>query len=247
MTQYWMMTTPLSKGGELKHFRSIFQALDGKRYQIGIERGKTGYRHAQIRFEISSDKTQDEIFKILKFFFPKSHIMKAEIWTDYEGKDGYFISDTDTPEIRSQRFGTPTDEQKHILNTLESNNDRQVTVWFDQTGGVGKSWLTGHLWERHKAHAVRMTSSAENMIKDVASKMSKERRPIVVIDIPRSGKLTQSVYEAIEVIKDGLIDDPRYQSNALNIKGVKVLVMTNKPVKLDKLSQDRWVVEHSLS
>lgn len=87
-----------------------------------------------------------------------------------------------------------------------------------------------------------MIGSAESMIKDVASKMSKDRRPIVVIDVPRATKWNSQLYEAIEVIKDGLIDDPRYSSNALNIKGVKVLVMCNTKPKLDKLSEDRWVI-----
>lgn len=253
MTEIWMFTAPYKKG-ILKELTKCWKEYDGKKYIIGIEQGRTGYKHIQGRIKISANTDYELVERIRKGKVSRRkgskmfdrlsglgyHVEKTEQWGDYESKDGYFISSDDTEEIRAQRFGDFTDEQKEVLRLLESNNDREVTVWYDETGGVGKSWLTGALWERHKAHQVRMTTSAEGIIKDVCSKMDKERRPIVIVDIPRSGKWTPQIYEAIEVIKDGLIDDPRYSSTAINIKGVKVLVMCNTKPKLDKLSKDRW-------
>lgn len=257
MSEIWMFTAPF-KEGILKDLKNAWREYDGKQYQIGIEKGRNGYRHVQGRIKISADTSWNRTVlervgrrktkRVEKgsHFFDRCarsgiHCTKTEQWCDYEGKEGYFISSDDNDEIRSQRFGDLTHDQKEILKLLESNNDREITVWFDQEGGVGKSWLTGALWERRKAHQVRMTTSAEGIIKDVCSKMTKDRRPIVIVDIPRSGKWTKQIYEAIEVIKDGLIDDPRYSANAINIKGVKVLVMCNSMPKLDKLSKDRWI------
>lgn len=264
MSEIWMFTAPFKckdANGmpyNLKFLAEMYRMYDGKRYQIGIERGRNGYRHVQGRIEISADTSWSRSIlervgkrKIKRVergshFFDRCarsgvHCTKTEQWSDYEGKEGYYITSDDNTLIKKQRFGELTHDQKEVLKLLESNNDREITVWYDEHGGVGKSWLTGALWERKKAHQVRMTSSAEGIIKDVCSKMQKERRPIVIVDIPRSGKWTKQVYEAIEVIKDGLIDDPRYTSNALNIKGVKILVMCNTKPKLDKLSEDRWI------
>lgn len=249
-----MFTAPFKKGN-LKELAKVWRDYDGKRYAIGIEQGRMGYRHVQGRIEVSANTTYEIVERIGKrktrtrkgsrLFDRLSacgmHCEKSDQWTDYESKDGYFILSQDTVEVRAQRFGTPTFEQEAVLSVLESNNDREVTVWYDKDGNIGKSWLTGHLWERHKAHYVRMIGSAESMIKDVCSKMSKERRPIVIIDIPRATKWNNELYQAIEVIKDGLIDDPRYSANSINIRGTKVLVMCNTKPKLDKLSEDRWI------
>lgn len=257
MSEIWMFTAP-AKSGILNDLAKAWRDYDGKRYQIGLEKGRNGYLHIQGRVQLSADTSWTKVIrervgkrKIERkqsgsHFFDRCsvrgiHVQKSEQWCEYESKDGYYITSDDTQETRLERFGNPTHQQKRVLNVLESNNDREVTVWYDEDGNIGKSWLTGHLWERHKAHYVRMVGSSESMIKDVASKMSKERRPIVVIDVPRATKWNNQLYEAIEVIKDGLIDDPRYTSKALNIKGVKVLVMTNTKPKLDKLSKDRWV------
>lgn len=264
MSEIWMFTAPFKckdANGmpyNLKFLAEMYRMYDGKRYQIGIERGRNGYRHVQGRIEISADTNWSRSIlervgkrKIKRVergshFFDRCarsgvHCTKTEQWSDYEGKEGYYVTSEDNTLIKTQRFGELTHDQKEVLKLLESNNDREITVWYDDVGGVGKSWLTGALWERRKAHQVRMTGSAEGIIKDVCSKMSKDRRPIVIVDIPRSGKWTKQIYEAIEVIKDGLIDDPRYSANAINIKGVKVLVMCNSMPKLDKLSKDRWI------
>jgi len=70
-------------------------------------------------------------------------------------------------------------------------------------------------------------------------------RRYVVIDIPRTWKWSKDLYCAIETIKDGLIVDPRYSARPINIRGVKVLVLSNDRPSLDKLSVDRWVVENT--
>ena len=246
-----MFTAPAKKG-ILEEITDIYRDFDGKRYQLGLEKGRSGYRHIQGRIEIS--KTEYTVYNPVTeesiktdYFFETCkkkgiHCEKSENWCDYEGKDGYYITSDDNEEIRLQRFGKLTLEQEWMLCKLQETTDREIMVWHDPKGNNGKSWLAGALWERHKAHQVRMVSSAEAIVKDVCSKMDKEKRPIVIIDIPRSGKWTQQVYEAIEVIKDGLIDDPRYSAKTMNIKGTKVMVMCNTKPKLDKLSKDRWKI-----
>lgn len=142
------------------------------------------------------------------------------------------------------RYGEFRNNQKRALMALEQTNDRQVLVWYDESGNVGKSWFTGALWERGLAYVVPPTiDTVKGMIQWVASCYSDGGyRPYIIIDIPRSWKWSEQLYTAIESIKDGLVYDTRYHSRMQNIRGVKILCMTNTMPKLDKLSSDRWVI-----
>lgn len=235
----------------LSFLPDFYKTYDGKRYVVAIEKGRKGTKHAQIRIEFSGSPIMEFIDfdgnkkKVDHFFeacrINKAHCEVSENWTPYEKKDGYYICDTDNEEIRMQRFGPLTEAQEGLIRNAQAQNDREVTVWYDDEGNHGKSWLVSALWERGKAHRVRATGSCDKMINDVASKFIKEgKREFLFIDIPRASKWKPEMYEAIEIIKDGLIDDPRYQSQEINIKGTKVVIMTNTLPKLDKLSKDRW-------
>lgn len=113
-------------------------------------------------------------------------------------------------------------------------------VWVDTKGNVGKSWLCGALYERGLACIVPPTiDTVTKMMQWVASGYRGE--PYIVIDIPRSWKWSKELYTAVESIKDGLVYDTRYSAKMRNIRGVKVLCLTNETPKLDKLSVDRWV------
>lgn len=251
MTHIYMVTQNNPTKGSLKFLSDFYQGYDGKRYCIAIEHGRRGTRHAQIRIEFSGDplleytsidgerKKIDHFFEACRMF--KAHCEKSENWIPYEKKEGYYITDQDNEEIRMQRFGELTEAQEGLIREARGQNDREVTVWYDEEGNHGKSWLVSAMWERGKAHRVRATGSCDKMINDVASKIIKEgKREFLFIDIPRASKWKPEMYEAIEIIKDGLIDDPRYQSQEINIKGTKIVILTNNMPKLDKLSKDRW-------
>ena len=232
----YMGTTPLSEKPRLKFALSHY---DVKRWTVGQEQGKGGYQHLQWRAETGDDL----FFEHVKNLCPQSHIEKAEKWSNYEEKEGHYWRSFDRKENLEQRYGKLTARQEYILKRVLQENDRQVVVWYDKTGGVGKSWFTGALWERKIAHFTA-ESTATAMVRDIASEVkSGGFRPIVIIDLPRNAKWTDDIYLAIERIKDGLIKDPRYESNGYNIRGVKVLVNTNERPKTPKLSADRWIIE----
>lgn len=233
------ITTRKTTKREILH---SLESVDSKKWTIGIEQGKRGYQHYQIRYEASGDK--DEAWNRVKSFIPTAHIELANdserAWK-YERKDGHYWCSWDTIEVRAQRYGQLRPFQKAVLKALRNQNDREILVWYDQEGKMGKSWLTGHLWENGQACVVPATiNEPKAIIQYVASTYDKE--PIVIIDIPRAGKWNNALYEAIEVIKDGLVYDTRYSGRMKNIKGIKILVMTNSYPKVDKLSKDRWKV-----
>ncbi|ADB24797.1 putative replicase protein [Chimpanzee associated porprismacovirus 1] len=149
----------------------------------------------------------------------------------------------------NSEFGKMRWNQEGALEALQRTNDREIVVWYDQDGNMGKSWLCGHLYETGKAYYIPpYISTIQSMIQTVASLVLQDReagyppRPLIVIDIPRSWKWSTELYTAIEAIKDGLIMDPRYGARPVNIHGTKVIVLTNTKPKLDKLSEDRWVL-----
>ena len=217
---------------------TLLEGCDTKKWQIGFEVGKNGYRHYQGRFICSRDDTFDYIGTLL----PCMRLEKGEVWCNYESKTGYYISSEDFTETRKTRFGIPNDTQKKILKEVKRQTVREVDVWYDPKGNTGKSWLCNWAYETHQAWYIPPTlKSVQAIIQDCASKMQEERRPMIIIDIPRSWKWTDELYTAIETIKDGLIDDPRYSSTCINIRGVKVLVLTNYKAKVNALSIDRWV------
>lgn len=232
----WGIAHPTTK----REIRMVMDEFDVKDYTIGIEKGKGGYEHFQMRWSVSGT----DFFERIKALEPSWHVEKAQTQdATYERKEGRFWASNDTPEIRQQRFGHLSVGQDIVMGVLEKNNDRQITVWVTKKGGYGKSWLAGHLWETGQAHVCQSQDSVKGMIQDIASDyMNHGWRPYIVVDIPRTWKWTEDLYCALERIKDGLIKDTRYNAKTINIRGVKILVFTNSEPKLGALSADRWVI-----
>lgn len=210
---------------------------DIKRWAIGFEEGKNGYKHYQVRIETGNDR----FFSWCKQHIPTAHIEKSNKWCDYERKDGNFIQFNDTNDIRQVRFGKPNDFQNDVLRTLKSQSVRQVDVWYDPGGNHGKTWISLHLWERGTALVIpRSALGAQRVEGFILDAYQKHWYDIIIIDIPRSGKIPTDIYETIEEIKDGLVSDWRYGARQCDIRGVKVAVFTNKLLDTKKLSRDRW-------
>lgn len=233
MTIY-MMTMPRNSVNKALLKKFILDH-DVHKWVIGYETGRTGYEHFQCRIQTGCS------FEELKLWFDDAHIEQGSNEWTYERKEGRFVSSDDTVDIRRCRFGKLRPNQQRVLRILEGNDDRNITCWVDTTGNVGKSFLTRWLVERGRAYYVPPTvDNAKQIIQWVCS--GYQNQPYIVIDIPRSAKWTESLYTAIEAIKDGLVYDTRYSAKLRDIWGVKILVLTNTMPKLDKLSKDRWVI-----
>lgn len=237
MTKIYMVTAP--RKNTAKEFVQIMRwlrSVDSHKWVVAAEVGKGGYEHWQVRVACGLDFDH---MRIAWDSFP-AHVEEASDTWEYERKGGVYWTSEDNPAIRQMRFGALRPAQKLALSVLESTTDREVMVWVDHTGNVGKSWLCGALYERGLACIVPPTiDTIKGVMQWVASGYRGE--PYIVIDIPRSWKWSEQLYVAIESIKDGLVYDTRYTAKLKNIRGVKVMVMTNNDPKLDKLSLDRWV------
>lgn len=234
MTIY-MMTMPWNAASK-KMLKFYIEENDIHDWTIGYEVGRDGYRHIHVRLNARSD------FEGLRNFFTGCHIEEATTDDDwYERKDGHFVSSKDTVDVRRCRFGRLRSNQQKILKLLERQNDRGILVWFDYTGGIGKSYFTRWLVERGRAYYVPPTvDNSKQIIQYVCA--GYKGQPYIVIDIPRSAQWNKSLYTAIESIKDGLVYDTRYTAKIRDIWGCRILVLTNALPQLDRLSKDRWTI-----
>ena len=123
--------------------------------------------------------------------------------------------------------------------TVPSENDRQVDVWYDPIGNRGKSWLAGHLFETGQACVVPRDWTNPSEITNYLVHNYQDEG-IIVIDIPRETGIPKGFYATVEMIKDGLIGTTKWEGKMRNIRGVKIMIMTNHMLDLKKLSKDRW-------
>lgn len=222
------------------YFVRMREKFDLKRWTIAIETGRGGYRHWQVRIA-SSGKYQDFFDWSEEQTGGHMHVEESKGWSDYERKEGCYITSEDTDRIFCQRFGTPRWYQKAVLQAVRDTNDREIVVWYDPAGNVGKSWLCSHLFETGQANVLNPMGEARKLVQDVCSMYVEGGPEILVINIPRTWKWTKDLLVAIETIKDGLLSDPRYSNTTIN-RDLKVLVCTNDMPKLDGLSADRWTI-----
>lgn len=235
----WIATIPEADVCKRKIYK-FFDTQDIKKWVWCRETGKDGYRHIHIRFEWL-DRDKPDAFSIWKDWFRSAHIeyARTDCW-DYEKKQGHYFCWDDTEDKLVERFGPLRENQKEILALLDRTNNREIVCYVDEIGGMGKSHLCGALWERRIGfYCPPFLNGVKDIVQFVASGYDQEK--YIIIDMPRDMKWNKDLYTGIEAIKDGLVVDCRYSAKTRNIKGVKVLVLTNTRPRLDRLSADRWV------
>lgn len=245
---YVMATVPKKYVPEGRTWLSYFQKQDCHKWIIALEHGAHGLVHWQLRWKQRNLETKEQrtsFFNQFKTYFPEAHIEFTENWCDYERKEGFFVCSDDNREILSVRFGTLNKLQRDIMEQIRNQGIREIDVYLDKKGNHGKSWLSVHLYERGQALVVpRYCNTARAISNYICS--SYAGQPIIIIDIPRAGKINRDLYECMEEIKDGLVFDERYSGKCRNIRGVSLLVFTNQTLDTRMLSKDRWKL-HGIS
>lgn len=233
---WYMITQPVQKFPK-KIWRIIIEKYDIHTGTIACERGKSGYDHWQQRVRVSDSNATGFFTQLSEL---GTHIERTDGDSDYERKSGKFIQIGESAEVRHIRFGILCTWQKMCLDIVQRQGVRTVSVVVDSHGGIGKSYLANYLYEHERA--LYICPLSKNIQQDVASAWNGER--IIVIDIPRSYKWTQELCCGLEMIKDGLVADCRYNYKVRNVRGTKVLVLTNYEPNRAWLSEDRWQIIH---
>jgi len=133
--------------------------------------------------------------------------------------------------------------QAGILDMIDQTADARTVNWlYDQTGNIGKSYLSTYLGLQGKAYCPDVTKIADIFY-------GYQHQPIVIFDIPRSKQEhMEHLYTAMEQFKNGRIFISKYESHEMYFKPPHVIVFANfKPqMRNDKdeltLSMDRWCI-----
>lgn len=223
------------KEGKIDDISFVKGMFDQKceRYCIGIETGKdTGYSHLQCRVVF---KKEWDIKYVIQWF-PWAHWIPSHVRDfAYCEKEGNFIRSW---EEALQEFVTlePVFWQIIAMDMWKKQNDRQITVIYDEKGGHGKSWLRKHLVATHQATMIPPVQESKDIMRIAMAKPS----PGYVIDLPRAeGKVALGMWSAVEQLKDGYLWDDRYSFREKWINPPKVMVFCNDLGK-KALSNDRF-------
>lgn len=124
--------------------------------------------------------------------------------------------------------------QEHIVNLLQvPANDRTINWVWDDAGNTGKTSLCKYLII--KLNALYAYGDAKDVKCAIALQKTLPR--IILIDIPRGGRID---YKLLEEIKNGLLFSGKYESKMIIMNSPHLIVFANKAPDTNKLSLDRW-------
>ena len=127
--------------------------------------------------------------------------------------------------------------QFDILTSIFNQNSRQILWVCDETGNIGKTFLSTYLdiiYNFQQLNGTINTRDLGYMIdEDVAG---------FVVDVPRDG-IENFDYVALECIKNGNIISGKYGGRTIKFPPKPVVVFSNNYPNRQKLSADRWVIK----
>jgi len=126
---------------------------------------------------------------------------------------------------------------------LTKPDDRTINWYWEDDGNVGKSSFTKYLVVHHKA--IVLSGKASDCFNGMLSVIEKNgvAPNIVIFDIPRVCSDYIS-YQAIEKIKDGCFFSGKYEGGMCVYNPPHIICFANCPPQDDKLSSDRWNINH---
>lgn len=135
--------------------------------------------------------------------------------------------------------------QNTITDSLDVYDSRAINVLYDPDGGKGKSTISHICRLKRGCYILKVRGKGENMLQDFLCKIyaRKEREPAgVFVDLTRScdQKNLKSLYDALEDIKNGYVEDPRYSLREWDFDSPVVWVMCNSLPNPYWLTVDRW-------
>lgn len=130
--------------------------------------------------------------------------------------------------------------QTRLLDSLRGDPlPRKVRWWWEDVGNVGKSFMANHLRLHHNAVVCQMMKKAD--LCHLLSKMSMTTTS-VVFDLTRSHEAgaVAVVYEILEMLGNSYICSGKYDSTALDLPPLNLIVFANFAPDSSALSRDRW-------
>lgn len=126
----------------------------------------------------------------------------------------------------------------------EEPNDRKVLWICDKIGGAGKSTLLKHMRNEWKDEVASFTECGKiaDLCNNIANAVNNGwTGRICVFDLARAYEDRDTVYHAIELVKNGTLTLTKYKGGEVEIpQETHVIIFANFMPKVKKLSWDRW-------
>lgn len=233
--KWWDFTASKEKGNTREFVIKVLEPI-ADRFCVGDEVGSTGYQHLQGRV----------VFKVGKDLKTLTNMGLGWTWTPthvrdfhYVEKEGNFYRSWEK-HISKWANIELLGWQKGLLECMDKQSDRQVTVVYDPKGNRGKSWFAKYCVATHRATYVPPMNDAQDFMAFAMAKPDKA----YIFDMPRAESIKQrkGMWSAIEQIKNGYLYDKRYSFRDMWIDPPTIVVFCNEPPDEDVLSADRWQI-----
>lgn len=240
---------------DINHVREILK-LYSKKYVFQLEQGDSGYLHYQGRISLIKKRREQEIKKLmdkndhLKLFnYIKPTILEEHTKTAFyvmkldtriEGPycDTDFIP-VDTQQLKIFKSFELRPYQKSILDLTYEFNLRTIYLIFDPIGNIGKSLFSEYLESLGDTEEVPPFRLMEDIFQWVCSRPIKKN---YIVDLPRGMKKDKlgEFYSGLEVIKNGVAYDKRYNAKKIRFDRPNLFIFTNTLPNFELMSNDRW-------
>jgi hypothetical protein len=227
-----------------------------KSWALQKEKGETGYIHWQGRLSLRKKKTKSSIINFFKtkepfnkaYFSPTAtensksfnYVLKDETRIDGPWTDKDLIQH-ETKQIQIFKKLELYDWQKKLEEMAKQFDMRTIDLIYDIKGNTGKSIFSEYLEYQGIAEEVPPFRLMDDIFQWVASRPIKE---CYLFDMPRGMKKDKlaDFYAGIEVIKNGVAYDKRYNAKKIRFNRPRVFVFTNTLPAFNLMSKDRWKV-----
>lgn len=238
----------------------LIDTLQGvaKHYCFQLELGDNGYRHYQGRLSLIKKRRYAEKHLLLKLFKekppnylePTTNAESTRGEAFYVCKDDTRISgpwkDTDevrydTKQLRIFNKMPLRPWQQRLRDMADSFDMRKIDIIYDAQGNIGKSMFSEFMEYEGLAEEIPPFRLMDDIFQWVCSRPVKK---CYIIDMPRGMKKDKlgDLYAGIEVIKNGVAYDKRYNAKKLRFDRPRIFVFTNTLPCFDLMSKDRWNV-----
>lgn len=220
------------------------------KYVIGKEVADSGTPHLQGYVEFGRQYSHKQCREMI----PRAHIERAKGTRKqnvvYCSKEGNFVTnfpvDLHIKLMKKYADVVWKPWQQKIIDIVDGPTDDRKIYWFhEDTGNVGKSFLTKYLFLKYDA--IIGSGKKNDIFNQILTWMAQECHDqmsptLILLDVPRHN-IGYINYGAIEEIKNGLMYSGKYEGGCCAFESPKVIIFANSMPDTSTMSKDRWIVE----
>lgn len=217
-----------------------------KTYAMQEELGESGTKHIQGAFVLKSKCRISGLKNVVGLERAHFEGMKGTIdeamsyCSDRAKRNGSFFGNWKKKVSKPVKIITDLFPwQEELISKLEEEPDDRKVIWItDFDGGNGKSQLAKYIIYHYDA--IIVGGKCGDMFNGIHNyyEKNKEYPGIVLVMLARDSEAVS--YPAIEMIKDGLFYNSKYEGKQHIFNSPHVVIFSNKHPDYKKLTMDRW-------